>query len=120
MVIKFFVQGTLKRLHFISCFPLPSNVRKKGRVYNESKFRRKMRKLTLYIARYRSPNYDPNVNAISAPCVHCTRRIKNLGIKKIIYVDIDGNIQTSLSKNYNSTHQSMGYRTYQHENVKVA
>ena len=44
-----------------------------------------MRKLTIYIAKHRPSTTH---SAESKPCSHCTKEIKRLGIKKIVYVVI--------------------------------
>jgi len=75
-----------------------------------------MKKLTIYIARYKP---STNISGHSAPCSNCLRKIKQLGIKKIVYVDSEGNIQKCLSKNYKTDYISVGYREYRRLGVKV-
>ena len=58
-------------------------------MFYDRKFRRKMRKLTIYIARHR---HSTAHSAHSEPCSHCAKEIKRFGIKKIVYVDDYGEI----------------------------
>ncbi len=76
-----------------------------------------MKKLTIYIARYK-PSTE-NISGHSAPCYNCLCKIKQLGIKKIVYVDNEGNIQKCLSKNYTTDYISVGYREYRRMGIKV-
>ena len=53
-----------------------------------------MRKLTMYIAKHRPST--PNRSCESKPCSHCTKEIKRLGIKKIVYVDAFGEVNKNV------------------------
>jgi deoxycytidylate deaminase len=85
-------------------------------VFYDAKLRRKMNKLTLYIARYKP---STNISGHSAPCSNCLSKIQDIGIKKIVYVDGEGIIQKCLSKNYKTDYISVGYREYQRIGIKV-
>jgi deoxycytidylate deaminase len=76
-----------------------------------------MKKLTIYIARYKSST--ENISGHSAPCSNCLCKIKQLGIKKIVYVDSKGTIQKCLSKNYTTEYMSVGYKVYRRLGIKV-
>jgi deoxycytidylate deaminase len=79
--------------------------------------KRKMGKLTIYVVRKK---YDcAETHSISAPCCNCTKKIKEIGIKKIVYVDINGNITKCLSKNYSTEFISSGYRRFAKKNVST-
>jgi len=93
-----------------------SGVRGKGRAFYDVKMRRKMRKLTIYIARHRN---STNNSGHSEPCKHCTEQIKRIGIKKIVYVDNSGEINKSLTNNYNTNYICPGYKEYIKQNIKV-
>ena len=95
---------------------MPSEVEEKGRVFYDRKIRRKMRKLTIYIAKHRPSTTH---SAESKPCFHCTKEIKRLGIKKIVYVDAFGKINKKLSRNYHTDYICPGYKEYAKQNVKV-
>ena len=94
-----------------------SVVKKKGYVFYDNKFRRKTRKLTIYIARYKSSTKSRS--GVSGPCSNCLRKIKELGIKKIVYADREGNIHKCKSKDYITNYQSVGYREYRRMGIKV-
>jgi len=86
-------------------------------MYNDNKFKRKMRKMTLYVVRFRSEESSECNMAHSAPCKHCFNKIKQVGIKKLIYIDSDGNIQKCLTKNYSTNFISSGYKEYARKNI---
>ena len=50
-----------------------------------------MKKLTIYIARYKPST--KNISGHSAPCSNCLCKIRQIGIKKIVYVDANGMVQ---------------------------
>ena len=110
------VQGMLKLQHFISSSPRLSGIKGKGRVFYDRKFRRKMRKLTIYVARHR---HSTAHSAHSHPCSHCAKEIKRIGIKKIVYVDDYGQINKSLTKKYHTDYVCPGYKEYAKQGVKV-
>jgi len=110
------VQGMLKLRHFISSSPRLSGIKGKGRVFYDRKFRRKMRKLTIYIARHRR---STAYSAHSEPCSHCAKEIKRIGIKKIVYVNEIGEINKSLADKYTCDYICPGYREYEKQGVKV-
>ena len=91
-------------------------IKEKGRVFYDRKFRRKMRKLTIYIARHR---HSTKYSAHSEPCSHCTNEIKRFGIKKIVYVDAFGEINKRLSYRYSNNYVCPGYKEYAKQNIKV-
>jgi deoxycytidylate deaminase len=45
-----------------------------------------------------------------SPCSACYEQIKKLGIRKIVYVDKDGNLTHSKVNDLNITHISLGNR----------
>lgn len=85
-------------------------------MFYDRKIRRKMRKLTIYIARHR---HSTSYSAHSEPCSHCTKEIKRFGIKKIVYVNGIGEINKSLTDNYNTEYVCPGYKEYAKQGVKV-
>ena len=76
-----------------------------------------MNKMTIYIARYKSSML--NSSGHSAPCSNCLQKIKQLGIKKIVYVDCDGNIKKCKTKDYYTEHVCPGYKEYYKQNISV-
>ena len=86
-------------------------------MYN--KIRRKMNKLTIYVVRYRSHKYHHNISVDSAPCKNCMKKIKQIGIKKIVYVERNGDIKKTLSKNYLSDFITSGDRVLKNNNVHI-
>ena len=76
-------------------------------MFYDPKFRRKMNKLTIYIAKHR---HSTMMSSASLPCSNCTKKIKELGIKKIVYVDKSGQIQKCLSHNYFNNYICPGYK----------
>jgi deoxycytidylate deaminase len=86
-------------------------------MYYDAKFKRKMKKLTIYIARYKTST--KGVSGHSAPCSNCIKKIKHIGIKKIVYIDAEGNIQKCLSKNYFTDHICPGYKEFYKQNISV-
>jgi deoxycytidylate deaminase len=85
-------------------------------MFYDHKFRRKMKKLTIYIAKHR---HSTLMSCPSLPCSNCTKKIKELGIKKIVYVDKSGQIQKCLSQNYFSDYVCPGYKELDRRNIKV-
>ena len=77
-----------------------------------------MNKLTIYIARYKSST--KNTSGHSAPCSNCLYKIKEIGIKKIVYADENGNIQKCLSNRFETDYVSVGYREYSRQKITVA
>ena len=66
----------------------------------------------MYIVRrinYNDPT-PPKISGSSAPCQHCTGLMKQCGIKKIKYVDVDSNIVSQQLKHYTTSHVSQGKR----------
>ena len=94
-----------------------SVVKGKGRGFYDRKTRRKMRKLTIYIAKHRPST--PAMSCESKPCSHCAKEIKRMGIKKIVYVDAFGDVQKTLTRNYHTDYVCPGYKEYARLNVKV-
>ena len=94
-----------------------SGVKEKGRGFYDRKIRRKMRKLTIYIAKHRPST--PNRSCESKPCSHCTKEIKRLGIKKIVYVDAFGTVNKKLTCNYHTDYICPGYKELARLNIKA-
>jgi len=86
-------------------------------MYYDSKYRRKMNKLTMYIVRYKIST--KNTSGTSAPCSNCIKKINQIGIKKIVYIDNDGAIKKCLSNNYYTDYISPGYKEYYKQNIFV-
>ena len=85
-------------------------------MFYDPKFRRKMNKLTIYIAKHR---HSTMMSSASLPCSNCTKKIKELGIKKIVYVDKSGQIQKCLSQNYFSDYICPGYKELARRNINA-
>ena len=75
-----------------------------------------MRKLTIYIVRH---IYNTNRSGHSGPCVHCTKEIKKIGIKKIVYVNKFGTIKKSLANKYKTNYICPGYIEYEKQKIRV-
>lgn len=60
-----------------------------------------MKKYTLYVVR-RYNNKNCGLWAQSAPCMHCTKVIRNYGFQKIVYIDENKEIKVVKMKNYNT------------------
>ena len=114
--IKCSGHGEVACIHNLLPFWL-SKTGKKGYMIYDSKVRRRMRKMTIYVARYKSSTQ--NLSGHSAPCSNCLCKIKETGIKKIVYADENGNIQKCLTKNFETDFVSMGYREYSRQNIEV-
>jgi len=52
--------------------------------------------MVLYVARHASLNGHSD----SRPCYHCYQKIKEFGIKKIVYTTRDGNIEACKTADY--------------------
>lgn len=87
-----------------------------GRGFYDPKLKRKMKKLTLYIVKHR---HSTTYSAESKPCSHCTKEIKRLGIKKIVYVDAFGTVTKKLTRKYNTNYVCPGYKEYARLKVNV-
>ena len=85
-------------------------------MYDNLKNQRKMSKLTIYVARYKS---SVKYSGHSRPCSHCTKEIKRIGIKKIVYADVNGEIQSCLTCKYTNDHICPGYIEYAKQKIKV-
>jgi len=86
-------------------------------MYYDAKCKRKMNKLTMYIVRYKIST--KNISGHSAPCSNCIKKINQIGIKKIVYIDNDGTIKKCLSNNYHTDYISPGYKEYYKQNIFV-
>ena len=75
-----------------------------------------MKKLTIYVARYKS---SVKHSGYSRPCFHCTNEIKRIGIKKIVYADEYGEIQKCLTYKYSNDYICPGYIQYANQNIAV-
>ena len=76
-----------------------------------------MNKLTMYIVRYKRST--KNSSGHSAPCSNCIKKINQVGIKKIVYIDGKGIIQKCLANNYYTDYISPGYKQYYDQNICV-
>ena len=76
-----------------------------------------MRKLTLYVIRQNPCSTNDYSYTNSSPCYHCAKKIKEIGIGKIIYVDNNGKVTKCRSKNYNTKYISSGYKEYARKNI---
>ena len=76
-----------------------------------------MNKLTMYIVRYKISTKD--ISGTSAPCSNCIKKINQIGIKKIVYIDNAGGIKKCLSNNYHTDYISPGYKAYYKQNIFV-
>lgn len=83
------------------------------------KINRKIKKLTLYIARRRPSHSLLGLSGSSGPCSNCLKKINELGIKKIVYCDRIGNIISCKTKDYKSYGLTSGYRGYKHNNILI-
>ena len=117
MATRYVVLVMVKLPQLIVCTHALSNIVEKGGGFYDLKFRRKMKKLTIYIARYKSSH--KNISGHSAPCSNCLHKIKQLGIKKIVYVDANGLVQKCLTNRFKTDYVSVGYREYARQNIKV-
>ncbi len=56
----------------------------------------------------------------SKPCQNCTREIKKIGIKQIVYIDTDNQLQVVKSRDFTSEHISSGHLEYQKKHIAIA
>lgn len=120
MVVRLNVLDTVKWPVFMNCFQSVSGNAKKGRVFYKargSKKKYKPNNLTIYVVRYLKTG--KNNMGSSAPCKNCTEKIKQAGIKKIVYIDEDTNLVKVNSNNYTTEFISSGYREYNRKNIKT-
>lgn len=75
-----------------------------------------MKKLTIYIVRHR---HYTSKSGHSEPCYHCAREINRIGIKKIVYVDDEGDVKKCLACNYKTDYICPGYKEYIRKNIHV-
>lgn len=61
--------------------------------------------MTMYVVRI-----GPNGMKDSAPCVDCSTKMKELGIKKIIYSNSDGELTACKMSDYHTTKKTTGRR----------
>ena len=73
-----------------------------------------MNKLTIYIARH---TRSKKGSGHSEPCSNCLKKIKDIGIRKIVYMDVNGNIKKCKSKNYHTDYICPGYKLYHQQNI---
>ena len=83
---------------------------------HKKKIRRKTNKLTLYIVRFMSS--DNHIGS-SAPCLNCFEKIKETGVKKLVYFDKYGKIKTIKSNEYSTNFVSSGYRELKRNNIPL-
>ncbi len=91
-------------------------VKENGRGFYDPKLRRKLKKLTIYIVKHRP---STKYSAESKPCSHCTKEIKRLGIKKIVYVDAFGKVNKKLTSKYYTDYVCPGYKELARLNIKA-
>ena len=85
-----------------------------------------MNKLTLYVVRNTSRK-SPYIKSgrcererlTSAPCRNCFEKIREIGIKKIVYINDNGEIICCKTKDYQTNWKSSGYRIYERQNIKI-
>ena len=75
--------------------------------FNHRKIQSLYSKMSIYVVRY---NKCINVHSTSAPCINCAHKIKELGIKNIIYCDEFNNYQIKKTCEYNTNHISSSNR----------
>tara|TARA_B100000085_G_C18141018_1_gene349378 strand:+ start:241 stop:447 length:207 start_codon:yes stop_codon:yes gene_type:complete len=63
------------------------------------------KKITLYVARVSSQGTRD-----SAPCADCSQKMKELGVKKVVYTNAEGGITSCKVVDYNTTRRSTGRR----------
>lgn len=61
--------------------------------------------MTMYVVRI-----GPNGMKDSAPCVDCSTKMKELGIKKLIYSTSDGELTACKMSDYHTTKKTTGRR----------
>ena len=85
-----------------------------------------MNKLTLYVVRntarstpYKTSGRCERERLSSAPCSNCFKKIQEIGIKKLVYINDDGEIICCKTKNYQTNWKSSGYRIYERQKIKI-
>jgi len=63
------------------------------------------KKLTLYVARVSSQGMRD-----SAPCADCSQKMKELGVKKVVYTNSEGGLTACKVSEYETTRRSTGRR----------
>ena len=63
------------------------------------------KKITLYVARVSSQGVRD-----SAPCADCSQKMKELGVKKVIYTNAEGSLTSCKVSEYETTRRSTGRR----------
>ena len=74
-----------------------------------------MKKITLYIVRFSRIG----TIASSGPCSNCISIIRSLGIKKIVYSNMDGTFTFCNTSDYNVTHVTFGFRYIDNDDYKT-
>ena len=89
-----------------SCHAEIATLRNIHKMYSKQNNLRKMRiiysRITLYIVRYNKDHFYAN----SAPCVLCTKKIKELGVKKLVYCNQNHCFNITKTKDYFTDHYS--------------
>ena len=101
-----------------SCHAEIDTLRNIWKIYSKNNNSKKIysicSKITLYVVRHSKIN----INAHSAPCVNCTHKIKEFGIKKIIYCNEKGSFTIIKTENYFTEHYSGCYRRFIDNKIK--
>ena len=63
------------------------------------------KKLTIYVARVSEQGVKD-----SAPCADCSEKMKELGVKKVVYTNADGGLTSCKVSDYHTTRKSTGRR----------
>jgi hypothetical protein len=89
---------------------------KKNASRKRSKMQRKLRKMTLFVARHL-----PSTGGFgsSEPCFHCLQLLKRVGIKKIVFIDSCGRVGKKKVRTHSTSHVCSGYKTLLRMNVTV-
>lgn len=75
--------------------------------------------MTIYVVRNLADKSSQYNGGISAPCENCTAKIKEIGIKKIVYIDENNNIINVKTKNYSTNYISTGNKEYMRQGVSL-
>ncbi len=119
MVLKLGALGTVRWLVSTSFSQRLSGEKENGGVFYDRKQQRKYKlkkKYTMYIVRYKRGNEH---SACSTPCANCTAKMKQVGIKKVVYCDVHGEVQKENMSTFNSNFLSSGYREYARKHISL-
>ena len=76
--------------------------------------KKKMKKITLYVVRIGNDDTLRN----SAPCTNCFDVIREMGIKRIVFSNENGEIISTNTNSFTTTHFTHGTRAIQDRNYK--